>query len=500
MSRKNGGIIGPANTPVGGLFKGVAGGVWRMNDVANFVSNSQWPKAPENIENSCRFDDGSSDYLSQTFSSAGNQRTFTISFWFKRSNLVNGNIYTYQGAGNEIRSEFIIFNNYLKIVFNPTGSSWSSDMIVRSSAGNNILFKDTSAWYHVVMAFDTTQSTEANRLKVYVNGDQQTMSAYPSLNFDTGYNTAIEHGIGTYIHATNTFFDGYFAEFCVIDGLQLDPTSFGETDTATGIWKPKKIGTFASAGTNSFYLDFKDSSNLGNDASGLNNDFTVNNITSIDQSTDSCVENYATMNPLYKFNYNLTLSDGNLSAAGSQNQWQGASGSIAINTGKWFYEAKFTSATDIINWAVGFMGMEDSVYTNATRNFVGFYNYDGGEIWVADSGHTPTTNDYGTFSNGDIIGIALDYDNEYISVYKNGSAIVTNFDYGAVGTSSYLKNGKVIAPKVFNYGSGAISLNFGNPPYSISSGNADANGFGNFEYAVPSGYYALNSSNLNTYG
>ena len=490
MSRKNGGIIGPANTPVGGLFKGVAGGVWRMNDVANFVSNSQWPKAPENIENSCRFDDGSSDYLSQTFSSAGNQRTFTISFWFKRSNLVNGNIYTYQGAGNEIRSEFIIFNNYLKIVFNPTGSSWSSDMIVRSSAGNNILFKDTSAWYHVVMAFDTTQSTEANRLKVYVNGDQQTMSAYPSLNFDTGYNTAIEHGIGTYIHATNTFFDGYFAEFCVIDGLQLDPTSFGETDTATGIWKPKKIGAFSSAGTNSFYLDFKDSSNLGNDASGLNNDFTVNNLTSIDQSTDTCVENFATFNPLIIFypTYVSTLSDGNLTATRSDNG--GNHSTIMPTQGKWYAEFKCITKGSGVSYvgAIPYDKITDNEF-NAQNKGVAYIT--DGNKKIDGTGTT-----YGdTWGAGDIISIALNLDDGEAVFYKNGTAqnsgtAITGFTYDS--------------PMAIMSGGGGStwkwSANFGNPPYSISSGNSDGNGYGNFEYSVPSGFYALNTSNLNTYG
>ncbi len=97
MSRKNGGIIGPANTPVGGLMTGVAGGVWRMNDVLNFVGNSQWPTAPQNIDNSCRFDDGSSDYLTRTPSSAGNRKTWTWSAWVKRSNI-GGAIIFYFGC------------------------------------------------------------------------------------------------------------------------------------------------------------------------------------------------------------------------------------------------------------------------------------------------------------------------------------------------------------------------------------------------------------------
>jgi hypothetical protein len=285
-----------------------------------------------------------------------------------------------------------------------------------------------------------------------------------------------------------------------VDGQALAPTVFGETDSTSGIWKFKQPSG-VTWGTNGFWLKFENSGALGTDSSGNSNTFTVNG--NGRQAVDTPSNVHATGNPLYVWNYNLTQSNANLSFAGSQNQWQGASTNIAISKGKWYYEAKFTSGTDIINWGVGFMGMEDYNLTNATRNFVGFYNYDGGEIWVADaSNSTATTADYGTFSNGDIIGIALDYDNTYLSVYKNGSAIVTNFDYGAVGTSSTVKGGKFIAPVFFNYGSGTASANFGNGYFGTTAiTSAGSNGNGSlFEYDVPSGYYALNTKNINTYG
>jgi hypothetical protein len=441
-------------------------------------------------------------HLNRTYGSAGNQRTFTISVWLKRGNTgSNGNIFTYQDPSGTARSEFAFNNSGLKIVFNPTGSSWSSDMFIRGSGSDNYLFRDTSAWYHIVLAVDTTQSTEANRLKAYVNGVQYTMSAYPSLNYDTGYNQAYEHSVGSYINAgASDFFDGYMSHFAVVDGQQLAPTVFGETDSTSGIWKFKSPSG-VTWGTNGVHLKFENSGNLGLDSSGQTNNFTTNG--NLKQALDTPSNVHNTGNPLYVWNYSLSHSNGNLSFAGSQNQWQGAATNLAISKGKWYYEAKFTSATDIGNWGVGFMGREDFNLTNATRNFVGFYNYDGGEIWVADaSNSTPTTADYGTFANGDIIGIALDYDNEYISVYKNGSAIVTNFDYGAVGTSSTVKGGKFISPVFFNYGSGAISANFGNGFFGTTAiTSAGSNGNGSlFEYNVPSGYYALNTKNINTYG
>ena len=184
MSRKNGGIIGPANTPVGGLFKGVAGGVWRMNDVANFVGNSQWPKTPQNIDNSLRFNDGSTDYLHRTPSSAGNRKTFTISTWIKRGALLDGQIIM-SGADTNNRTSLVLSSN--KIFFRNEVSGTDKNITT------NRLFRDTSAWYHFVLAVDTTQSTEANRVRIYVNGSEETSfssSSYPSQNDDTFINNS----------------------------------------------------------------------------------------------------------------------------------------------------------------------------------------------------------------------------------------------------------------------------------------------------------------------
>jgi len=279
------------------------------------------------------------------------------------------------------------------------------------------------------------------------------------------------------------------AECVFIDGQALDPTSFGETDSTTGIWKPKKIGGFSSAGDNSLYLDFKDSSNLGNDASGLNNDFTVNNLTSIDQTTDTCVENFATWNPLPRFNGNFTFSNGNTSVLAPVGTWNGTIATMGFTKGKWYWEAKFSGNAD--NQYIGVFDESANPATNNPMNRTGttaFYNYDGGEM-IKDG--SVTTADYGTITSSQTCGVAVDADNNYISIYRDGVAIVTNY------ALSSTKN--LLFPFISVYNTNA-DYNFGNPPYSISSGNADANGFGNFEYAPPSGYYALNTSNLNTYG
>jgi hypothetical protein len=509
MSRKNGGIIGPANTPVGGLFKGVAGGVWRMNDVANFVGNSQWPLAPQNIDNSLRFDDGSSDSLTKTLSSS-NRKIYTISTWVKRSELGSvQNIFT--SGANGVGDSGLRFLSGNNISFYEILSPYSS---YDFSLETNAVFRDVSAWYHIVISVDTTQATDSNRIKIYVNNSQITSfssASYPSQDFQGFINHDFSHQVSGAVDTNfgNRYFNGYQAEFVFIDGQQLDPTSFGEFDTTTGIWKPKKIGSFTSAGTNSFYLDFKDSSNVGKDASGLSNNFTVNNLTSIDQSTDTCVENYATLNPLVAQSTG-TFSEGNCKNASSSSTNFGAVSTMGVSSGKWYAEFKPVSATGNKKRLIGACG---NISGNGTA-FDTIYMY--GLNTTGDSGsetvntivnttETDVTSSYTGYFENDIVGVALDMDNNkiYFSVngtFENSSNPVTGTGGLSLGTSPpdgvfYFAVMDVRNADVITY-----EANFGNPPFSISSGNSDANGFGNFEYAVPSGYYALNTSNLNTYG
>ena len=506
MSRKNGGIIGPANTPVGGLFKGVAGGVWRMNDVANFVSNSQWPKAPESIENSCRFDDGSNDNFTRT-QDDGNKRTWTTSWWVKRTNLgINTTMWDAGTSGG---------NNYSPIFFQSDDTIRFYEVVGGSLQSFNFItdqvFRDTSAWYHIVYRVDTTQSTQSDRVRLYINGTQVTSfstAAYPAQNYDTTKNnSSYRTTIGTAADNDGNDLDAYLAEFVHVDGQSLEPTSFGETDSTTGIWKPKKIGSFTSAGDNSFYLDFKDSSNLGNDASGLNNDFTVNNLTSIDQSTDTCVENFATLNSLDNYYFGGTFSEGNLKVLSVSSVESYITGTIGLSTGKWYWEIKITSSGS----GRDFVGIVDKVAETSSfsaysgnSNAISYYGYTGD----SKAGSTTTNSSWGaTFGTGDTIGVAMDLDNNKIYFSKNGT-----FQNSGDPTSGSTGTGALAIPtspvsgfyfpqfaNIHNTAS-TYEANFGNPPHTISSGNADANGFGNFEYAVPSGYYALNTSNLNTYG
>ena len=507
MSRKNGGIIGPANTPVGGLFKGVAGGVWRMNDVLDFVSNSQWPTGPQDIENSTRFNgSGSDDYLYKTFGSDGNRKTYTISAWVKRAELGRTQVIFFAGdnSTDSYPLHFVAGDN-LEVTRYAGGYTFR--------VTTTRVFRDLSAWYHIVVAVDTTQATASNRVKIYVNGVQETAfdnSSYPTQDSEYEINDAsFQHNWGFQTTSNDFDYGGYMAECVFIDGQALDPTSFGETDSTTGIWKPKKIGGFSSAGDNSLYLDFKDSSNLGNDASGLNNDFTVNNLTSIDQTTDTCVENYATLNPLVTLSTGA-FSEGNCKNASSSSSNFGAVSTFGVSSGKWYAEFKPVSATGNKQRSIGVCG--DITSNSGSRSALYLYSFNTGgdsgseSVTVYNgSSDTDVSSTYNGYFENDIVGVALDMDNNkvYFSVngtFQNSADPTAGTNGVSIGTSPpdgvfYFAVMDVRNADVITY-----EANFGNPISSISSGNSDANGFGNFEYSVPSGYYALNTSNLNTYG
>jgi hypothetical protein len=457
-----------------------------------------------NVANSLRFDDGSSDYLTRTNGTPDNRDIFTLSAWVKVST---------QDVKNEIIS-FYDNNDYCALKFNG-----GKIQFIVYDGGNvaslvtNALYRDFSAWYHIVASIDSTQATSSNRVKIYVNGEQVTSfgtETYPSQNADMIRTTMTTNGVGTVVDqlGTRTFFNGYMAEVCYIDGTALDPTSFGEFDSdSPTIWKPKDVSGL-TFGTNGFYLDFEDSGSLGNDAAGSNN-FTVNNLTAIDQSTDTCTNNFATFNPLVAQSTG-TFSEGNCKNASSSSTNFGAVSTMGVSSGKWYAEFKPVSATGNKKRLIGACG---NISGNGTA-FDAIYMY--GLNTTGDSGsetvntivnttETDVTSSYTGYFENDIVGVALDMDNNkiYFSVngtFENSSNPVTGTGGLSLGTSPpdgvfYFTVMDVRNADVITY-----EANFGNPPYSISSGNADANGYGNFEYAVPSGYYSLNTKNLAEYG
>jgi len=292
----------------------------------------------------------------------------------------------------------------------------------------------------------------------------------------------------------NDFFDGYMSEFVFIDGQQLTPTSFGEFDSdSPTIWKPIDVSGL-TFGTNGFYLDFEDSSNLGNDANG-GTDLTEVNLAATDQATDTPTNNFCTLNPLVPTT-DITFSEGNCKiVTHSSNDNHGAGvGTFGLTAGKWYWEVKIASlVANHTHGAISELTTELYQNVSAIQNDTGtttWLNDDGGEI-VPDS--TATTNDYGLYTDGQIMGIALDIDNYNISYYRDGSALVTDFNMSTTrGTIFPLIKTGVNTTSAVNFG--------GCPAFSISSSASDANGYGSFEHAPPSGYLALCSKNLGSDG
>ena len=456
------------------------------------------------VANSCRFDDGSSDTLTRTFGSSGNQKTFTFSGWYKRSETgVEHRIFSSHNTGSPAGYASMHFHTSDDlIIFNYNGSS--SYQYLRTDRK----FRDLSAWYHIVLAYDTTQSTASNRVKLYINGVQETSfssETTPSQNADLYFNDNVIHYVsgGDTANGSNPY-SGYMAEIVLVDGQQLDPTSFGEFDEdSPNIWKPKNVSGL-TFGTNGFYLDFENASSLGADVSGNSNNFTVNNLTSVDQSTDTCTNNFATANPLH-FNATIpsanTLSNGNLTFTSSQGSgaYPAYYSTIGVTKGKWYAEFTVTTA------ASAMIGIGDGI---PSGGFLGGSAYDyavfhNGELYNNGSG---ASTGYNSYADNDVIGVALDLDNNKVYFHKNNTYMASGNPAGNSGGQSITAASSTTGGVYFfAYGdaggsSPVISANFGSPPYSITSGNSDANGFGSFDYAVPSGFFVLNSKNLAEFG
>ena len=452
------------------------------------------------VDNSLRFNDGSSDKLARTPSSNGSFVINTWSFWVKRSSLgADQNLFNaYVSGSNKFRIRFSS-NNTLQVGYF-TGS-W--DFLIDT----NRVFRDVSAFYNIVIVQNAGDNTSTDRLQVWVNGVRETSFATTTFpDQDEGSNvinsTSATQNIGA-SGANNAYFDGYMAEIVHIDGTAYSADSFGEFDEDSGIWKPISVSGL-TFGTNGFYLQFKESgtsansSGIGADTSGKDNHLTVTNLTAIDQTTDTCTNNFATLNPLdvNPSSAGDVFTEGNLKLVTNNNSnAAGTRSTIAVSSGKWYAEVKYTSATA---WN-GVAAMDVNFHTSSMG--AGTISWYQGRTLYVDGSNT--ANWGSAVSAGDIVGIALDMDNNKVTISQGGQWWDTDaFDAAAPTTYQNLTSGYDTWGFMCRSGSAASTSewNFGNAPYAISSGNADGDGFGNFEYAVPSGYYSLCTKNLAEYG
>ena len=460
------------------------------------------------ISRSLRFNAPDTTYLSRTPASAGNRKTWTFSAWVKRSALSGGNYPQLMSAdGGTYGSKIGFFDANQFWVDVGQGSTYTR---LTSTA----VHCDVSAWYHVVVAQDTTQATDTNRVKVYINGSQISLSGtWPTQNFDGSINNASAQNIGRESSATY-YFNGYMTEVYMIDGQALTPSSFGETDTLTGVWKPK---TYSGGpyGTNGFYLNFSDNSNttadtLGRDSSGKGNNFTPNNFSvTADVGNDSVVDtptpygtdtgvggsvrgNYCTLNPLFiplgTTYYSIT--NGNLNAAGTSVANSGdVIGTISTGfTGKYYFESTMTGVDGsgyVIVGASDVQQIMDALSNNYLGALSKSYGYNSSGVKVNNNANLA----YGaTFATGDVIGVAIDCDNGAIYFSKNNT-----WQTSGVPTSGASKTGAAytwtggtqnMIPQIAVYRTGSIAdNNFGQRA---------------FTYTAPTGFKTLCTTNLPT--
>ena len=433
------------------------------------------------VSKSLRFRSSASAYLNRINSATTNRTTWTYSAWVKRGKLgAYQALFAFRNASNTYSEFWFDSNDNLHWDDISTGATQTS--LITSA-----VYRDPSAWYHVVLVYNSTNATAANRAQLYVNGVQVTAfgtATYPAQNTQSIWNIpSVNVALGAELYQPAYYFDGYLAEVNFIDGQALAASSFGTYDT-NGVWQPIKYS--GSFGTNGFYLNFGNTTStttLGYDTSGNSNNWTTNNISltagsTYDSMTDSptvssaSVANYATLNPLDFQNAN-TYSNGNLSVSLTNVSQSLAFSGFGLSSGKWYWEVKTTAGTDAM------LGVALQSGTMSSRQFTGansVYYYGGsGTKYVAGTGSA-----YGaTYGTADTIGIALDLSANTITYYKN------NASQGAISLPSQLLGVNIVP--AFSSGTGtavqSMNVNFGQQP---------------FTYTPPTGYSALNTYNLPT--
>ena len=438
-----------------------------------------------------------STYLTRTPASATNRQTWTWSGWVKLSQFAGG-------AGSILFSAYAHAADNFKIAFSDTFKlSMRFYNNTEYQLNLNRLFRDTSGWYHLVFAVDTTLATEADRFRIYVNGVRETsfgQEDQPTQNLQMTINEATATQIGRYSTGDN-YFNGSMSHIHFIDGTAYDASAFGETDATTGIWKPK-TNPSVTYGTNGFFLKFENSGAFGTDSSGNGNTFTVNG--TMTQNIDTPSNVFATLNPLARFQVAPTYSNGNNTiTAGAGGSGSSPFSTIGASSGKYYAELSLGS----VNGGGISCGIIDITQFNPNfQTDAWFYYPTYGYAYMSNNGNKGNNNaetSYAnSYTNGDRIGVAMDLDNNKLYFAKNGvwqnSGDPTS---GATGTgAAFTIADGTYGFAVYGYDSKVWNANFGNGYFgttAVSSAQNPDDGIGIFEYDVPTGYYALNTKAIN---
>ena len=446
-----------------------------------------------------------STYLTRTNTgTVTNNKIFTFSAWIKRSTIstTQNSIFASYPSGTS--------NDLLYMPTADTLGFWGAISGSQSVFYlTNRVLRDVSAWYHIVLAVDTTQATASDRVKIYINGVQETsfsQSSAPAQNTEFRLAKASNpQEIGS--QNGGSTFDGLMSHVHFVDGTAYTPSAFGSTDNVTGQWK---INTSPSVnyGTNGFFI-LKDGNSV-TDQSGNSNNFTVGGGTLI--KTEDCPSNnFATLNPLQG---NLTLTNGNTSATTSSYQY--ALSTIGMNSGKYYFEMKVTHGCMVMG-IQDFNKAQDRLFGSGTFWYSGSQSYhlDGFSRFSHDS-YGDISSDataYPTYGNNDIIMMAVDLDNNKLAYGKNGywynstnpSSGTTNMV--SIDAPSTLSSGfyGFVAADTCSASDGTFYVNFGSGFFgsqaittNSGAGYAGADGASKFQYQPPTNYRALNTKGLNT--
>lgn len=454
-----------------------------------------------NIDNSVKVENDNREYLRWTnfsnYASSARKKKFSMSVWVKRTEI--GRQMIFWSTAN---------NGYFSFDAGDT-LTWiqqygGSQLVIRT----NRVFRDTSAWYHLMVVVDTAQGTEANRTKIYVNGVQETSfdtATYPSQNAESS-NLYEQHLILGEWGGGSTGFSGYIAEYYFLSEIAASPTDLGEFDSDTGIWIPKAYdGTIT---TPSQFLEFKDGSDLGTATSGLDADY-LENISAADQATDTPTNNFTTWNQLVLYDAgSYTFPNGATEIKkGASNGWVTVYGNIGVNKGKWYAEFEVLASGELqmmgqlpltkIQGSIAtqfYLGAESngtqgSGYYTAGTTGTDYIYYGGGY----DNSNTVT-------SAGDVISVAMDCDNNKVFYGVNGTYVNSSNPANNTGGYAMSDDYQFFASSTYTQDK-TFKCNFGGfTTDTISSAASDGNGYGTFEYAPPSGYYALCTKNLAEFG
>jgi hypothetical protein len=437
------------------------------------------------IDNSVIFNRADTAILDKTYGSAGTSRKkYTFSVWLKIADIgQNRRVIMVGPAGND---------DGFRITNDNTIHIWQNG-IVASRLYTNRTFEDTSKWYHCVMAVDTTQATDSNRIKFYVDGDLITSystEVYPSQDYEGNVGNNVEYTIGASNNNAEPY-GGYMAEFNYVDGQALTPSTFGVTDTSTGRWIPKTL-TGITYGTNGFRLKFQDSSALGDDTSGNGNDFSVTNLVAGDQTTDSPTQNFSTLEA--SSSGSMTLSEGNLRyTTASSSNWESVYNDKSISSGKWYFEltCKVTTAYDAHPGVI----LESVLATNKNQ-LMGYsdgsvgYGMDGLQnvLYYGNSGNNYVSHTGTQIDAGDIVGVAYDADTGAMWFAKNNTWVNNGTGVGnpSTGANPTWVQGSFAGQKV----------RFGFSTYNASASSEVNFGQRSFTYTPPTGFVALQQDNL----